>query len=309
MTAVEVRPRRARSAAAVEVRRFVSAMPFMLVGLAIYGVFAVYPMLEAVHLSFFEWNGFRTSEPLFVGFDNYVRLFTQDPVFYTALRNSIIWLVLSMLIPTTLGLVLALGLNRPLFGRNILRTVFYVPAVLAPIAIATMWRWIYNPILGIVNSTLTSIGLGAWGQQWLGNPDIALYSMFVAFIWQTAGFNMVLFLAGLQSVPEELTDAALVDGANAWHRFRYVIFPALRPTTVVVVVLTIISSLKVFDLIVGMTRGGPAQSTQVLALWSYSQSFYNHNVGLGNAVATILLVISLLLVVPYLLWALREDKQ
>jgi raffinose/stachyose/melibiose transport system permease protein len=206
-----------------------------------------------------------------------------------------------------ISLLLALGLNRGLVGRNLFRSVFYLPAVFASITVAAMWRWIYAPSIGAVDQALSLLGLGSWSHEWLGDPNIALYSVFVAAIWQGIGFNMVLFLAGLQTVPQELVEAAQIDGANVWQRFLAVTMPALRPTTVVVVILTIINSLKVFDLIVGMTGGGPAQATQVLALWSYTQSFSNHNFGLGGATATVLLVISLALVVPYLAWSMKGD--
>lgn len=289
--------------------RFWRAVPYLAPAALLYGWFLVYPMLDAVRLSFFEWSGFRTEAPTYVGLDNYRRLFTADPVFWTALRNSLVWVVLSILVPMTLSLLLALALNRRMLGRNLFRSVFYIPAVFASITVAAMWRWIYNPTLGAVNRTLKSVGLESWTQQWLGDPKIALYSVFVAAIWQGVGFNMVLFLAGLQQVPPELVDSAKVDGARGLQIFRHVTLPALRPTFVVVVILTIINSLKVFDLIVGMTGGGPAQSTQVLALWSWTQSFQNHTFGQGGAVATVLLVLSLCLVVPYLSWALRgEDR-
>lgn len=264
-------------------------------------------MVDSVRLSFVTWSGFRTEEPVFVGLQNYVRLFTADPVFWTALKNSVIWVVLSLLIPTVIALLLAMGLNQEIAGRNLMRAVFYIPAVFASITVAAMWRWIYNPTLGFVNQVLTGIGLEQFTQSWLGDPRFALASIFVANIWQAVGFSMVLFLAGLQGVPAELVDAAKVDGANAWQRFRAVTVPALRPTTVVVIILTIINSLKVFDLVVGMTGGGPAQSTQVLALWTYTQSFTNNQFGMGGAVATVLLAVTLALVIPYMLWSMRGD--
>lgn len=296
-------PRKARK------RPFVKALPYLLPAIALYAFFVVYPMLDSVRLSFYEWSGFRTEDPVWVGVDNYVRMFTADPVFWRALQNSVIWVVLSLLVPMILGLLLALGLNRQMAGRNLMRSVFYVPSVFASITVAAMWRWIYNPTLGLVNQVLEQVGLGDWAQTWLGDPKIAIYSVFVASVWQAVGFPMVLFLAGLQSVPPELEEAAKLDGANAWQVFRTVTVPALRPTTVVVVILTIINSLKVFDLIVGMTGGGPAQSTQVLALWSYTQSFSNHNFGAGGAVATVLLILSLCLVIPYMAWSMKgEDK-
>ncbi|WP_373694996.1 carbohydrate ABC transporter permease [Kineococcus terrestris] len=284
------------------------ALPYLLPAGVLYVWFLAYPMADSVRLSFFEWTGFRTDEPLFVGWRNYSRMLTADPVFWTSLRNSVVWVVLSLLVPMTLSLLLALGLNRKMLGRNLFRAVFYIPAVFASITVAAMWRWIYNPTLGALNQALSSVGLESWAQQWLGDPRFALYSVFVASVWQGVGFTMVLFLAGLQQVPQELVDAAKVDGANRWHVFREVTVPALRPTTVVVVILTIINSLKVFDLVVGMTGGGPAQSTQVLALWSYTQSFSNHQFGAGGATATVLLLLSLVLVVPYLAWSMKEDR-
>lgn len=303
-------PARARGQRRVRVpgSRLASALPYLLPALLLYGIFLVYPMLDSVRLSFVTWSGFRTEEPVFVGLQNYVRLFTTDPVFWTALKNSVLWVVLSLLIPTVIALLLAMGLNQEIAGRNLLRAVFYIPAVFASITVAAMWRWIYNPTLGFVNQMLTGLGLEQFTQSWLGDPRFALASIFVANVWQAVGFSMVLFLAGLQGVPAELMDAAKVDGANAWQRFRAVTVPALRPTTVVVVILTIINSLKVFDLVVGMTGGGPAQSTQVLALWTYTQSFTNNQFGMGGAVATVLLAVTLALVIPYMLWSMRGDE-
>ena len=288
---------------------FVAALPFLAPALAAYLVFVIGPMVESVRLSFFEWSGFQGAPQEFVGLKNYVRIFTQDPVFWTALGNTVIWVILSLVIPVALGLVLALALNRPLFGRNAFRSLFYIPGVLAPIAFANMWRWMYNPNFG-VGVTLAEMFNAPWLAeiQWLGDRNLALYSIFAAFVWQIAGTNMVLFLAGLQSVATEHVEAAKLDGANAWQVFRNVTLPALRPVTVVVVVLTIINSIKVFDLIVGMTGGGPAQSTQVLALWSFTQSFGNHEYGMGNAIATVLLVITLIIVVPYMVWTARQEK-
>ncbi|HLT68259.1 MAG TPA: sugar ABC transporter permease [Microbacterium sp.] len=286
-----------------------TAAPYIIPALLLYGWFLLYPMLDSIRLSFYQWSGFRTETPTWVGLDNYKRLFTEDAVFPTALLNSVIWVVLSLILPTVIALLMALGLNQKIIGRNVMRAIFYIPAVFASITVAAMWRWIYNPTLGFVNQLLEAVGLESWTQSWLGDPKFALASIFVANIWQAVGFSMVLFLAGLQTVPEELMEAAKLDGANAWQRFRAVTVPALRPTTVVVIILTIINSLKVFDLVVGMTGGGPAQSTQVLALWSYTQSFTNHQFGMGGAVATVLLIVTLAIVIPYMAWSLKgEDK-
>jgi raffinose/stachyose/melibiose transport system permease protein len=288
---------------------FIAALPFLAPALAAYVVFVIGPMFSAIRLSLYKWSGFTTDQQDFVGFQNYVRLFTKDPVFWTAVQNSIVWVLLSLVIPTTLGLVMALVLNRPVFGRNVFRSIFYIPGVLAPIAIANMWRWMYNPNYGVFSDISKTLHIGdGSGATFLSDPKVAIYAIFAAFVWQIAGLNMVLFLAGLQSVSKELVESARLDGANAWGVFRHVTFPALRPTVVVVLVLTIVNSIKVFDLVVGMTGGGPAQKSQVLALWSYSQSFLNHDFGLGNATATILLLITLVLVVPYMIWSTKGNE-
>lgn len=283
------------------------AVPFLLPAVVIYFVFAIYPILNGLAISFYEWDGI-TEERTFVGLRNYIFIFTQDPVFWTAVKNSLIWVALSLIIPTIVGLILALGLNQKLFARATLRAMFYLPSVIATIAVATMWSWMYNPILGMFNTVLKSLNMSFLIQDWMGDPDIALYSIFVAAVWKNTGVTMVLFLAGLQGVPHDLIEAAKVDGANAWQVFRNVTLPSLRETFIVVIVLSIIGSLKVFDLIAGMTNGGPAQSTQVLAYWSYSQSFGLHDFGKGSAIAIVLLVITLIIVIPYLLWTLRGQE-
>ena len=255
-------------------------------------------------MSFFEWDGI-SPERTFVGLDNYVTLFTQDPVFWRALSNTAIWVGLSLLIPTSLGLALALALNTKLFGRVGFRAIFYLPAIIASIAVATMWSWMYHPSLGLLNYLLEGVGLAT--PDWLGDRNIALYSVFVPHIWTATGPNMILFLAGLQTIPGELIDAAQVDGANRIQVFRHVTLPSLRQISIIVIALTIINSLKVFDLIYSMTFGGPGQATQVLASWSYFQAFNLRNFGTGMAVAVVLLFITLLVVVPYLIWSSKED--
>jgi raffinose/stachyose/melibiose transport system permease protein len=284
-----------------------SSLPFLLPALLIYGLFALYPMVDALWLSFFDWDGVSADRE-WVGLENYVQIFTRDPVFWTAVQNSLVWVVLSLIIPTAIGLAFAVALDQKLRGRNVLRAALYLPAIIASIAVATMWSWMYNPIFGLVNATMEAMGLEGLIQDWLGDPDVALYSVLVAYVWQSTGVAMVLFLAGLQNVPSELKEAARVDGANHRQTFRAVTFPALMPTFVVVTVLSIISSLKVFDLVYGMTGGGPAQSTQVLALWSYTQSFRLHDYGNGMAVAMVLLVVTLIVVVPYYAWIGRREE-
>ncbi|PIP01280.1 ABC transporter permease [uncultured Pleomorphomonas sp.] len=275
--------------------------------LVIYVVFAVFPMLDVIWLSFFKWNGLDPVK-VYVGASNYVDVFTKDPVFWVAFRNTMIWTALSVVIPPMIGLGLALGLNQPIFGRNTLRAIYYLPVIIAPIAVATMWRWMYDPFFGLFGQILTSLGLQSWVMDWLGNRDIALYSAFGAYVWQSVGFSMVLFLAGLQGVNRSLVEAARIDGAGRWSIFRYVTLPALRTTLTIVLVLAIINSLKAFDIVYGLTGGGPAQSTQMLALWAFTQSMQIFDFGRGSAISVVLLGVTLAVVIPYMRWTQKREE-
>lgn len=275
--------------------------------LVIYVVFAVFPMLDVIWLSFFKWNGLDPVKT-YVGTANYVDVFTKDPVFWVAFRNTMIWTALSVIIPPMIGLALALGLNQPIFGRNSLRAVYYLPVIIAPIAVATMWRWMYDPFFGLFGQIMTSLGFGMLVPDWLGNRNIALYSAFAAYVWQSVGFSMVLFLAGLQGVDRSLVEAARIDGAGRWSVFRYVTLPALRTTLTIVLVLAIISSLKAFDIVYGLTGGGPAQSTQMLALWAFTQSMQIFDFGRGSAISVVLLGVTLAVVIPYMRWSQKREE-
>ncbi|EJC64103.1 permease component of ABC-type sugar transporter [Rhizobium leguminosarum bv. viciae WSM1455] len=285
----------------------VQALILLVPALAIYAVFALYPMLNVVILSFQKWNGLDPNRQ-FVGIANYQAIFTKDPVFWVAFRNTVIWTLMSLIFPPMVGLLLALSLNQKIFGRNGLRAIFYLPVIIAPIAVATMWKWMYDPFFGLFSQLLTSWGMQGWINDWLGNRDIALYSVFVAYLWQTVGFSMVLFLAGLQNVSQTLVEAARIDGAGRWAVFKHVTLPALRPTITIVLVLSVISSLKAFDIVYGLTGGGPAQSTQMLALWAFTQAMQIFDFGRGAAISVVLLLITMAVVIPYLKWTQKHEE-
>ncbi|TBZ21055.1 carbohydrate ABC transporter permease [Rhizobium leguminosarum] len=285
----------------------VQALILLVPALAIYAVFALYPMLNVVILSFQKWNGLDPNRQ-FVGIANYQAIFTRDPVFWVAFRNTVIWTLMSLIFPPMVGLLLALSLNQKIFGRNGLRAIFYLPVIIAPIAVATMWKWMYDPFFGLFSQLLTSWGMQGWINDWLGNRDIALYSVFVAYLWQTVGFSMVLFLAGLQNVSQTLVEAARIDGAGRWKAFKHVTLPALRPTITIVLVLSVISSLKAFDIVYGLTGGGPAQSTQMLALWAFTQAMQIFDFGRGAAISVVLLLITMAVVIPYLKWTQKHEE-
>ena len=268
--------------------------------------FLVYSMLDVAGLSFMKWNGL-TADKQFVGFGNYLYVFTQDTVFWQAVRNTILWTLMSVIFPPAIGFALALALNQNIPGRSPLRALFYLPVVIAPIAVATIWRWMYDPFFGLFNQMLTALGLERLIQDWLGDRNVALYAMFVASVWQTVGFSLVLFLAGLQNVSQTLVEASRIDGAGRFQTFRYVTLPALRPSIAIVLVLSVINSLKAFDIVYGMTGGGPAQSTQMLALWAFTQAMQLGDFGRGAAISVVLLLITIAIVIPYLRWTRSHE--
>lgn len=283
------------------------ALVLLAPAVAVYVVFAIYPMIEVFVLSFQRWNGLDENRA-FVGLKNYRYIFTTDPVFWVAFKNTVIWTILSVVIPPAIGLLLALGLNAKIFARGTLRAIYYLPVIIAPIAVATMWRWMYDPFFGMVSQVFTQLGLQGLVQDWLGDKSVALYSMFVAYTWQSVGFSLVLFMAGLQSVDRSLVEAARIDGASRWQVFRFVTLPTLQVTITIVIVLSTINSLKAFDIVYGMTGGGPAQSTQMLALWAFVQSMEIFDFGRGSAISVVLLVITLCIVVPYIRWSQKREE-
>ena len=229
------------------------------------------------------------------GFGNFGRL-TGDPAFWQALRNNLLWTLFSVTVPVAFGLLLAALLaTRELPLRAPFRVVLFLPQVLALVVVGLIWSWMFNPYYGPINQTLRVIGLSALALPWLGDYLLALPALLVANAWHYYGFCMVIFLAAIQGIDESLYDAAKVDGAGAWQRFRFVTMPGLRHAFTVVVLIMMIDSFKVFDLVRVTTNGGPGESTLVLSLLLYKKVFFADDVGYGAAVAVVntLLIITL----------------
>jgi len=271
---------------------------FLAPALLIYGGFVIYPMLDSLMISFTNWDG-MAEERAFVGLANYSRIF-DDPVAILALKNNLIWTVVMLAVPTALGLLLALGLNRSFKGKNLFRSFFYAPAILPLVGVAGIWAWMFDPNVGLINTTLNLIGLGSFAHQWLGDPNTALYAVMVAGIWQGLGFPMVLYLAGLQGIPADQYEAARIDGAKPLKQFWHITMPWLRETHIIVITLGVIASFKVFDLIYSMTYGGPGQATQVLASWMYFQTFQFFHAGYGSALTWLIALILMVVTIPYI---------
>jgi ABC-type sugar transport system permease subunit len=270
---------------------------FLAIPLLIYFIWVIGPMFYTFYLSFTKWDGL--SAPVFSGFRNYSHLL-RDPVFFVSLKNNFIWIAFFITVPVVLGLGLAMILNRNVPGSRFFKASFYSPMVLSLVVCGLVWSWFYNPTQGLVNGVLRSVGLESWAQGWLSDPDLVLGSIITVAIWRQVGYVMVLYLAGLQSVDSFLVEASKIDGANGWQTFWHVIMPQLQPITIVVVVISIIDSLRAFDLVSVMTRGGPYNRSSVLANFMYIESFNNYKMGYGASVAVILFLISLAFILMYL---------
>jgi multiple sugar transport system permease protein len=250
-----------------------------------------------MYLSLTNWDGITA--PQFQGIDNYLQLF-NDPIFYTSLVNNVKWLIIFMAIPVSVGLFLAMLLSQEIKWARGYKAAIYSPMILAPVVIGLIWSWIYQPQGGLLNNTLTYIGLERLTRGWLSNPNTALYAVIGAAVWRHTGYVMLLFLSGLTAISPTVIEASRIDGASPWQRFRYIILPLLKPTTVIVIVITMIQSLRAFDFVSMMTRGGPFNSTNVLAHYMYTEAFKNYNMGYGASIAVVLFAIMFIFIVIYL---------
>ncbi|GAA1012612.1 sugar ABC transporter permease [Acrocarpospora pleiomorpha] len=280
---------------------------FALPALAVYVAFLVYPALSSLWFSFTDWDGLSPAYNV-VGLDNYTRMLS-DPVVLTAGKNNLIWSVVTIVFPVTIGLALALLLNGKARGKPVLRLIFYAPGVLPLVSIASIWGWLYNPDLGAINSFLRLIGLDGLAQPWLGQDSTALWAVMVPAVWLRTGFPMLLYLAALQGIPKDLYEAARVDGATRWEQFWHVTMPGLRPTHYIVLALSLIDSFKVFDLVYAMTYGGPGTATQVMGTWMYANVFQYYQAGYGTAIAVVITLVAIAVGIPYVRSQTREHAR
>ncbi|MGJ7450698.1 carbohydrate ABC transporter permease [Aquipuribacter sp. MA13-13] len=272
---------------------------------ALFVLFALVPMGQAIYYSLFNWNGLGPVDD-FVGIGNYQQAL-GDSVFRGAILNNFVIVVLSLAVQLPLGLGIALLLNRPLRGRTALRTMIFVPYVLAEVIAGVIWLLMLQP-RGVVDSLLAGAGLDWARQLWLGDQDIALYTLFVVLTWKYVGFAIILFLAGLQGVPLELNEAAALDGASWWQIQRNITIPLLGPTIRIWAFLSMIGALQLFDMVWILTGGGPGNATQTMATYLIQQGFDRGRLGYGTAAAVILFVISLFVALLYQRFVLSVDN-
>jgi raffinose/stachyose/melibiose transport system permease protein len=261
---------------------------FMVPALLLFGFVVLVPSARGVYYAFTDWDGLSPNLS-FVGLGNFVEM-VGDPDARQAMWHTLLIAVAITVIQNGIGLLLALGVNSAIRSRNVLRVLLFAPAVITPIVTAYLWRNLLGPD-GAINSLLGAIGLGSWRQNWLGDPDLALWSVVAVIVWQFAGYSMVIFLAGLQSVPREIYEAAAIDGAGAVRRFWSVIRPLLAPAFTVNLMLSIIGGIKLFDQVYALTGGGPGHATDTLSTLIYKDAFTLGEFGYSIALAVVLTVV------------------
>ena len=280
---------------------------FVTPALALFALFVVWPIVTAVQLSVFRWKGFG---PLvdFVGLRNYVTVL-GDEVFVDSVVHNLIIVGGSIAIQLPLGLALALLLNRKMWGQGLLRTIIFVPYVLAEVVAGVVWFQLLQPEYGVIDGLLGAVGIRTPDQGWLGDPDLALWTVLVVLTWKYLGLAVILFLAGLQGVPEELYEAAQLDGASWWQVQRRITVPLLGPTMRTWAFLSMIGSLQLFDMVWILTGGGPANSTTTMATYLINQGTRSQNFGIAGAASVILFVIALIMAVLYQQLVLSRDTR
>lgn len=290
------------------INQFFTILSFLALPLLLYTVWVIYPTFRTLMLSMTDWDGLSKTYN-FIGFENFERLWSEDP-FRKSIVNNILWILVFITIPPAAGLGLAMVLNTNVRFDRFLKVSYYLPLVLATVVTALVWaQGVYNPRSGLINQFLAVfIGQEAASKiQWLGDPNLAIWSVIAAAVWRQVGYVMILYLAGLKTVDTEVLEAAKMDGAEGWTLFRYMVFPMLAPVTTIVVVISVIDSLRSFDMVNIMTRGNPFDSSNVLANYMYL-SFEDYRMGYAASIAVVLFAISLVFIFLYLREVMRQEE-
>jgi raffinose/stachyose/melibiose transport system permease protein len=279
---------------------------FVLPALVLYALFVLLPIAQAAFYSLFRWNGLK---PLtdFVGLANYERALS-DPVFLGAISHNAFIIILSLAIQIPFALGLALLLNREFPGRAVLRLLFFAPYVIAEVIAGIVFKLMLTPH-GLVDQSLEAVGLGFLVQLWLADPGFVMYTLFFIISWKYFGFHMIIMLAGLQDIPREVEEAALVDGASRKQAVRHITIPLLGPTIRVSVFLSIIGALQLFDLVWATTKGGPVNASNTMATYMIDWGLQRHQLGYGSAAAVILFVLAFMVALLYQRYVMRQDLE
>ncbi|MBS4213002.1 carbohydrate ABC transporter permease [Neobacillus rhizophilus] len=272
-------------------RNRITAYTFLLPNIIGFLVFIFVPVIASFCMSFTSWNGFGNIE--FIGLDNYKQLL-KDTNFKISFINSILFMLISVPITLLISVLIAIALNRGIRFVKVFRTAVFLPYVTATIAVAAVWQLIFNPSMGPINGTLMKLGIDS-PPGWLSSPSWALISVSIVYIWHSVGYYMILFLAGLQNIPDYLYEAAELDGAGPITKFFHITLPSLSPVLFFTTIIGVINSFKVFDLIYVLTGGGPGRSTHVLVYDIYNTAFKQFEYGYASAMAYVLFLVILII--------------
>lgn len=283
-----------------------SLLFFLAPGILVYSIFFIYPTLSAFFYSFTNWDGISPDFDV-VGVTNYINLATNDSIFAKALGNNVKFMLFVVVFQTLFSLVFALFLIKNTRTNVFFRALFFFPTILSSVSVAFIWSFIYDPNLGLLKTILTGLQLDFLAQNWLGDEKIAIFSIAVVQVWFHTGQMIIIFVAGLQSIPADLYEVAKIEGANRWQTFKKVTWPLVAPAATIVVAYTTIQSFKAFDLIFAMTRGGPNYSTEIIATLIYTTAFRSFKFGYASAESVIFMaVIALITFVQFK--ALRANR-
>jgi raffinose/stachyose/melibiose transport system permease protein len=281
---------------------------FILPAFIPYVIFLALPIIGSIALSFFNWTGISFNNIEWAGLDNYIAL-TQDEVFWKAITHNLYFILGGVIGTVAVALTLAVLLEQHLPFSSFFRGAFFIPTTTSLVVVGIVFMLILSPELGLVNPLLRQVGLGHLARPWLGDPQTAMPTIIVVDIWKNFGLAMFLFVAGLKGIDAELYDAARIDGATPWQTFWRVTMPVLWPVTALVIVLTSIGTLKLFDLVYVMTAGGPNYASEVLTTWMYTQGFRYSKMGYGSAIAVVLLLMTLILsLIQLRVFAINRDE-
>ncbi|MEP0763114.1 MAG: sugar ABC transporter permease [Chloroflexota bacterium] len=255
----------------------------------LFAVFNIYPLLYSGYLSFMEWDGF-SPQRTYVGLENYQSIY-ESAQFRNALSVTLKYMVGVTALGVALGLVIAMLLNSGIRGQNIYRMIYFLPVVTSTVAAAVVWRYLMTPGIGYADVFLRNVGLTPPSPTWLRNPTWALRIVILVGLWKRLGFNIVVFLAGLQNIPKDYYEAATVDGAGVWARFRHMTIPLIAPITLMLVIMSLIDAFLIFDVVYVMTEGGPVGTTEVVGFLLYRQAFHYFNLGTASAMGWVIFAI------------------
>lgn len=274
--------------------REVRYLLFLLPALLIFFIFFLYPILSTLAYSFTD-KSLVGDINNFIGLQNFQTIFTEMPVFPIAFKNNLYFTVVVTILQSLFAFVLALALDTQLRGKGFFRTYFFAPVVISSVAISLIWSFMYDPNTGVINQILSALHLDFFKQNWLGNKQIAMFSISMVQIWQWVGFEMVIFTAGLNNIPRETYEVAKIEGASYFQTLFRTVIPQMRPTLLMACVLTSVGCFKVFDIVYIMTSGGPVNATEVIAKLIYENAFSYGKMGLASALSMILLLVVMVL--------------